>query len=284
MASMVLWGLNPRVPNTKCECKFIPVSNTRYIAAVLTRFPSLECQICGFKLLWPRPELMIPFWWSSHKDWIMKLACSLLWNWPPFWWSWHKDWVMKLARTLLWNWTPFWWNWHKDWVMKLACTLLWNWAWVTQHPPVHHLKNPILGFHGWNEIVPQGSVYLVSIIFLLLLFSSAQFLFPSSVFYFLGTVFIPLFFLAHTWIKICSGKLLPTPNLPTTLLPTNPPPSLMLPTPPHPAICTHFQCSLVLFLPSPSPVAMHGSPLWSQEELRSLGGGQEELSNKAQWA
>ncbi len=24
-------------------------------------------------------------------------------------------------------------------------------AWVTQHPPVHHPKNPILGFHGRDE-------------------------------------------------------------------------------------------------------------------------------------
>ncbi len=40
-----------------------------------------------------------------------------------------------------------------------------NVAWVNQHPPVHHPKNPILGFHGWDETVPQGSVYLVSILF-----------------------------------------------------------------------------------------------------------------------
>ncbi len=236
MASMVLRGLNPRVPNTKCECKFIPVSNTRYIAAVLTRFPSLECQICGFKLLWPRPELMTPFWWSWHKDWVMKLARTLLWNWTPFWWSWHKDWVMKLARTLLWNWTPFWWNWHKDWVMKLARTLLWNWAWVTQHPPVHHLKNPVLGFHGWNETVPQGSVYLVSIIFLLLLFSSAQFLFSSSFFFFfLGTVFIPLFFWPTPESKFVLGSSYLHPTyLPPFFLPTHLPPSCCrpLPTPP----------------------------------------------------
>lgn len=99
-----------------------------YTAAVLTRFVSLECQICGFKLLWPRLELMTPFWWKWHKDWIMKLACSLLSNWTPFWWKWRKDWIMKLALSLLSTWTPFWWKWHKDWITKLACSLLWNWT------------------------------------------------------------------------------------------------------------------------------------------------------------
>ncbi len=24
-------------------------------------------------------------------------------------------------------------------------------AWVMQHPPVHHPKNPVLGFHGWGR-------------------------------------------------------------------------------------------------------------------------------------
>ncbi len=36
---------------------------------------------------------------------------------------------------------------------------------MTQQPPVHHPKNPVLRFHGWDEIVPQGSVHLVSIFF-----------------------------------------------------------------------------------------------------------------------
>jgi hypothetical protein len=70
---------------------------------------------------------------------------------------------------------------------------------VTQHPPVHHPKNPILGFHGWDETVPQGSVYLVSIFF----FPSGPFFFsPISIPYSLaqfffwggGQFFIPLFF------------------------------------------------------------------------------------------
>ncbi len=51
---------------------------------------------------------------------------------------------------------------------------------MTQHPPVHHPKNPIPGFHGWDERVPHGSVYLVSSSF----FSSCLFLFvfPSDCF------------------------------------------------------------------------------------------------------
>jgi len=43
-------------------------------------------------------------------------------------------------------------------VVRLTCNLNWRWAWVGQHPPVHHPKNPVLGFHGWDETVPQGSV------------------------------------------------------------------------------------------------------------------------------
>ncbi len=34
-----------------------------------------------------------------------------------------------------------------------------------QPPPVHHPNNPVLGFHGWDEPVPHGSVYLVSSFF-----------------------------------------------------------------------------------------------------------------------
>ncbi len=43
-------------------------------------------------------------------------------------------------------------------------------AWVTQHPSVHHPKTPVLGFHGWDENVPQWSVYLVSSFFFLFFF------------------------------------------------------------------------------------------------------------------
>ncbi len=48
----------------------------------------------------------------------------------------------------------------------------WVLAWVTQHPTVHHPKNPVRGFHGWDESVPKGAVYMVSSFnFLLGLFS-----------------------------------------------------------------------------------------------------------------
>jgi hypothetical protein len=36
---------------------------------------------------------------------------------------------------------------------------------VTQHPPVHRPKHPVLGFHGRDETFPHGSVYLVSLIY-----------------------------------------------------------------------------------------------------------------------
>jgi hypothetical protein len=29
-------------------------------------------------------------------------------------------------------------------------------TWVTQHPPVHHPKHPVLGFHRWDETVPPA--------------------------------------------------------------------------------------------------------------------------------
>jgi hypothetical protein len=35
-------------------------------------------------------------------------------------------------------------------------------AWLSQHPLMHHPKNLILGFHGWDETIPHGSIYLVS--------------------------------------------------------------------------------------------------------------------------
>jgi hypothetical protein len=30
---------------------------------------------------------------------------------------------------------------------------------MTKHPPVHHPKNLILGFHGWDESVPRGQLH-----------------------------------------------------------------------------------------------------------------------------
>ncbi len=100
-------------------------------------------------------------------------------------------------------------------------------AWVSQHPPVHHPKNPVLGFHGWDETVPQGSVYLVSIFFfLLLLFFPARF-FSLAQFFFPGNSFFITFFLAHPWPQVFFGGSSYLPQPPTALLPTNPPTSLI---------------------------------------------------------
>jgi len=100
---------------------------------------------------------------------------------------------------------------------------------VTQHPPVLHPKNPVLVFHGWNETVPQGSVYLVSFFFFpsapffsqLDFFSLDQFLFP-------GKSFFITFFWPTPDPQVFFGKLLPTP---TTYRPS----SYQPPTSPHPA-------------------------------------------------
>ncbi len=108
--------------------------------------------------------------------------------------------------------------------------------WPSQHPQMHHPKNPVLGFHGWMKLSPRGQFTLsVFIIFLLVLFSPVRFFFPSLVVFFLGTIFLSLFFSPHLWPpSFFFGKLLPTHNLPTALLPTNPLTSLILQTPPHP--------------------------------------------------
>jgi hypothetical protein len=125
---------------------------------------------------------------------------------------------------------------------RQSCSL----AWVSQPPPVHYPKNPVLGLHGWDETVPQGSVYLVSrFFFLLLLF------FPSSVFFFFSwqQFYYPIF-LAHPWPQVFfwaahtyPPNLNPKPQPTYPLLPTNPPTSLILlaPSPPTP-FCAHFHC------------------------------------------
>ncbi len=45
-------------------------------------------------------------------------------------------------------------------------------TWVTQHPLMHHPKNPLLRFHGWDETIPQMLIYLVSIFFFFFSFFS----------------------------------------------------------------------------------------------------------------
>jgi hypothetical protein len=69
------------------------------------------------------------------------------------------------------------------------------WAWVTQHPLVHHPKNLVLGFHGWDETVPQGSVYLViSFFYSEFFFHSCFFFSLLSLFFLLSLTFLFLFF------------------------------------------------------------------------------------------
>ncbi len=154
-----------------------------------------------------------------------------------------------------------------EWV-KSYCQL----AWVTQQPPVHHPKNPVLGFHGWDETVPQGSVYMVGILF----FPSGPFFFSPNFysiaqFFFWGTVFYSTFFWAHPWIKVFFWE-----------APTYRPSSYQSTSLHHAANCCppHHMHSLptptVLFSPLPWPNKWASSSL-AQEELRSLRGGQEEL-------
>ncbi len=82
---------------------------------------------------------------------------------------------------------------------------------MSQHPPVHYPKNPILGFHGCDETVPHESVYLVNRFFFLLLlfflaryFSLVQFFFFWQQFYYQFFVFPtpdPKFFFGSGKIK-----------------------------------------------------------------------------------
>ncbi len=106
---------------------------------------------------------------------------------------------------------------------------------------MHHPKNPVLGFHGWDETVPQGSVYLVSSffftlsLFLIMLFFSLLSLF-SWAFFFLSFFFSPTILEP----KFVFWELLPTPPTylplqPTYLPSTTQPIYLPLPTPP--SIC-----------------------------------------------
>jgi hypothetical protein len=107
---------------------------------------------------------------------------------------------------------------------------------VTQHPPVHHPKNPVLGFHGWDEPVPQGLVYLVSSSFFssCLFFSPiGLFVFGSSLFFFPGSFWFFFSFSLHPNHHWGGGGWTPTypSNLPTTFPPTSPSTSLILLTP-----------------------------------------------------
>ncbi len=85
-----------------------------------------------------------------------------------------------------------------------------------------------MGFHGWDEIVPPRSVYLVSIFyFLLLLFFSPR-LFPLTQFFFLGIISFIIFFGPTFNPKFFFGEVPTYPKPPIALLCTNPPTSLIL--------------------------------------------------------
>ncbi len=140
---------------------------------------------------------------------------------------------------------------------------------------MHHPKNPVLVFHGWDETVPRGQFTWSVIYFFFWSFFSGQFLFPSSVFFFLGTVFIPLSFWPILESKFFLGSSYLHPTYLPALLPANPATSLILLTPPHPAICAHFQDPRVLFLPA---ITRQVSSAIAKK-LRSLGAMQEELRN-----
>jgi len=109
-----------------------------------------------------------------------------------------------------------------------------NRAWVTHHPPMHHPKNHVLGFHGWDETVPQGSVYLVSSFFFgTFFFSCFLFFFSRSLFFLPGLTF-DFFFSSHNpWTQFCFWELQPT-YLPSTTWPIyllhSTHPSFVLPT------------------------------------------------------
>ncbi len=93
-------------------------------------------------------------------------------------------------------------------------------------------NNPVLGFHGWDETVPQGSVYLVSIyLFLPVLFFPNYIFFPSSVFFFFfGTVFYHIFFCSPLTPSLFLGSsYLPQPTYHlSSYQPTPHPPSFAL--------------------------------------------------------
>jgi hypothetical protein len=92
--------------------------------------------------------------------------------------------------------------------------------------PKNHRFDPLLRFHGWDETVPQGSVYLVSIFFcLLVLFFPTRFFSLAQFCFFLGKVFFTFFSLTPD-PKFFLGEFLLTPKLTIAL---NPKP-LFLPT------------------------------------------------------
>jgi len=72
---------------------------------------------------------------------------------------------------------------------------------------MHHPKNPVLGFHGWDETFPQGSVYLVRSFFFLTLVLFLGLFFGS-------TILEPNFFSRNSYLLL-------QPTYPSNL-PTSP--------------------------------------------------------------
>ncbi len=102
---------------------------------------------------------------------------------------------------------------------------------------MHHPKNPVLRFHGWDEPVPQGSVYLVSSFFFFFSFPSWPFFFSSDFFFwgahcFSSWAHFGFFFPRNPNYHFFLGGTPTYPsNLPTTFPPTSPSTSLILLTP-----------------------------------------------------
>jgi hypothetical protein len=64
-----------------------------------------------------------------------------------------------------------------------------RWAWVTQHPPVHHPKIPVQGFHGWDEVSPRGQL-----IWSVLFFFRQTFSLGAHCFFLPGYLWFNIFF------------------------------------------------------------------------------------------
>ncbi len=99
---------------------------------------------------------------------------------------------------------------------------------MTQHPPVHHPKHPVLGFHGWDEPVPQ-SQFIWSVFFFFFFFS--PFFSPQTIFWgahcFSSQAHFGFFFSRHPNHYVFFGG---TPTYPSNL-PTSPSTLLILLTP-----------------------------------------------------
>ncbi len=128
---------------------------------------------------------------------------------------------------------------------------------MTQHPPVRHPKNLVLGFHGWDEIVSRGR-FTWSVVFIFFwAFFSSYFFFPNSLFFLWGLLFYYFFFWATPDPILYFGNsylpLQPT-YCPASLQPIYLPPpvsfclshSFLFCSPPYPALEKQAQIELAL--------------------------------------